>query len=60
VGLGDAAEVTEVRVVWPDGKTETFPPPALRRYTTLVQGSSPPVPLPSPALPPPGEGSPLP
>jgi hypothetical protein len=60
VGLGDAAEVTEVRVVWPDGKTETFPPPALRRYTTLVEGSSPPAPLPSPALPPPGEGSPLP
>jgi hypothetical protein len=39
VGLGDAPEVTEVRVTWPDGKTETFPPPPLRAYTTLVQGT---------------------
>ena len=38
VGLGDAAEVTEVRVIWPDGKSEAFPPPPLRTYTTLVQG----------------------
>ena len=39
VGLGDAAEVTEVRVKWPDGKVETFPPPKLRAYTTLVEGT---------------------
>ena len=39
VGLGAASEVTEVRVEWPDGKTEMFPPPPLRAYTTLVQGS---------------------
>jgi enediyne biosynthesis protein E4 len=38
-GLGDAAEVTEIRVVWPDGKAEVFPPPPLRTYTTLVQGT---------------------
>jgi hypothetical protein len=39
VGLGDAAEVTEVRVVWPDGTAESFPPPPPRTYTTLIQGS---------------------
>jgi enediyne biosynthesis protein E4 len=39
VGLGDAREVTEVRVTWPDGKAEVFPPPPLRTYTALVQGS---------------------
>jgi hypothetical protein len=44
VGLGEATEVTEVRVVWPDGKAEAFPPPPLRAYTTLVQGTGKPVP----------------
>jgi hypothetical protein len=44
VGLGDAAEVREVRVVWPDGTSEIFPPPPLRTYTTLVQGTGKPVP----------------
>ncbi len=39
VGLGDAAEVTEVRVLWPDGVTEIFPPPSLRTYTKLVRGT---------------------
>jgi hypothetical protein len=39
VGLGAASEITEVRVEWPDGKTEIFPPPPLRAYTTLMQGS---------------------
>lgn len=38
VGLGDASEVTEIRVHWPDGKVESFPAPPLRTYTTLVQG----------------------
>jgi enediyne biosynthesis protein E4 len=39
VGLGEAPEVTEVRVVWPDGVVEIFPPPPLRAYTTLVRGT---------------------
>jgi len=39
VGLGNAAEVTEVRVTWPDGRVEVFPPPPLRMYTKLVQGA---------------------
>ncbi len=39
VGLGDGPEVTEVRVTWPDGLVETFAPPPLRAYTTLVRGS---------------------
>ena len=39
VGLGDAAAVTAVRVHWPDGKVEAFPPPPLRAYTKLVQGT---------------------
>ncbi|HVR97909.1 MAG TPA: CRTAC1 family protein [Thermoanaerobaculia bacterium] len=47
VGLGDAAElaeVIEVRVTWPDGKEESFPPPPLRAYTTLIQGTGKPSP----------------
>jgi len=43
VGLGEgdrvAAAVTEVRVHWPDGRAETFPPPPLGAYTTLHQGA---------------------
>jgi hypothetical protein len=39
VGLGGASEVTEVRVLWPDGLAEAFPPPPLRAYTTLVRGT---------------------
>jgi hypothetical protein len=39
VGLGDAAEVIGVRVLWPDGLAELFPPPPLRTYTTLVRGT---------------------
>ncbi|HYO16304.1 MAG TPA: CRTAC1 family protein [Thermoanaerobaculia bacterium] len=38
VGLGDSSEVEKVRVNWPDGRSEIFPPPPLGRYTTLVQG----------------------
>ena len=38
-GLGDAAEVEQIAVHWPDGRDETFPPPPMRRYTTLVEGS---------------------
>jgi len=47
VGLGDAPEVTEVRVFWPDGAAESFPPPPLRAYTKLLRGTG-------KALPPPG------
>ncbi|MFL6235394.1 MAG: CRTAC1 family protein [Thermoanaerobaculia bacterium] len=39
VGLGDASEVTGVRVLWPDGLIESFPPTPLRTYTTLVRGT---------------------
>ncbi|MGE5232500.1 MAG: CRTAC1 family protein [Acidobacteriota bacterium] len=39
VGLGGAARVTEVLVVWPDGRRESFPAPPLRAYTTLLEGS---------------------
>jgi hypothetical protein len=39
VGLGDSPEVTEVRVTWPDGTIEIFPPPPLRAYTTLKEGT---------------------
>jgi len=28
-----------VRVTWPDGKIEVFPPPPLRVYTKLVEGT---------------------
>lgn len=39
VGLGNASEVTGVRVRWPDGLAEAFPAPPLRTYTTLVRGT---------------------
>lgn len=38
-GLGGAAAVEKIRVTWPDGSVESFPPSALGRYTTLRQGS---------------------
>jgi enediyne biosynthesis protein E4 len=38
-GLGGSAEVTGLRVHWPDGLVETFPAPPLRAYTTLVRGT---------------------
>ncbi|HEX6203767.1 MAG TPA: CRTAC1 family protein, partial [Thermoanaerobaculia bacterium] len=38
VGLGAHPEVTAVRVHWPGGEVETWPPPPLRRYTRLVEG----------------------
>jgi len=37
-GLGDAARVDTVEVRWPSGLAETFPGPALDRYTTLREG----------------------
>jgi hypothetical protein len=39
VGLGDASEVTGVRVLWPDGLIESFPPSPLRTYSILVRGT---------------------
>jgi hypothetical protein len=39
VGLGDAPQIDGLNVHWPDGRTESFPAPPLRRYTTLVEGS---------------------
>ena len=43
VGLGEAAAVTGVRVVWPDGSAETFPAPPLRTYTSLTRGKGKPL-----------------
>ena len=31
--------MTAVRVLWPDGLAEIFPPPPLRTYTTLLRGT---------------------
>lgn len=39
VGLGGAADVAGLKVYWPDGLVETFQPPPLRAYTTLVRGT---------------------
>ncbi len=39
VGLGSSSEVTGVKVLWPDGLAESFQPPPLRAYTTLVRGT---------------------
>ncbi|HXO21509.1 MAG TPA: CRTAC1 family protein [Thermoanaerobaculia bacterium] len=38
-GLGPAGAVTEVRVLWPDGRSERWTGLPLGRYTTLRQGS---------------------
>ena len=38
-GLGKNASVEALVVHWPDGRSETFDAPPLRRYTTLVQGT---------------------
>jgi enediyne biosynthesis protein E4 len=39
IGLGAQTQIDSLDVHWPDGTTERFPVPSLRRYTTLVQGS---------------------
>jgi hypothetical protein len=39
IGLGEAGETEDLVVHWLDGTEERFPPPALRVYTTIVQGS---------------------
>jgi hypothetical protein len=38
-GLGGSNEPPDVRVVWPDGRVETWTGVAVDRYTTLRQGS---------------------
>ena len=38
VGLGESADVSHVRVSWPDGSVEEWPAPAAGRYTTLTEG----------------------
>ena len=37
VGLGDTPQIQSLTVHWPDGRSEAFPVPPLRQYTTLVQ-----------------------
>ncbi|HEX5757655.1 MAG TPA: CRTAC1 family protein [Thermoanaerobaculia bacterium] len=46
VGLGQAPEVAAVRIHWPSGRVEEFPPPPLRAYTTLREGTGRQVPRP--------------
>ena len=38
IGLGTATDIEALFVHWPDGTTERFPVPELRKYSTLVQG----------------------
>jgi hypothetical protein len=38
-GLGAADEPVEVRVTWPDGRTEQWPVVGLNRWTTVKQGT---------------------
>lgn len=42
-GLGNGQKLTSVDIRWPDGSEERFPPPSLRRYTTLRQGTGTPL-----------------
>jgi hypothetical protein len=39
VGLGSSTSVSEVRVIWPDGRTETFSGLPIDRYTTVKEGT---------------------
>jgi hypothetical protein len=41
VGLGPTGTTPGLRVIWPGGKIETWPPPPLGRYATLREGASP-------------------
>jgi hypothetical protein len=38
VGLGDSRDPVDVRVTWPDGRTERFGKLAIDRYSTLQEG----------------------
>jgi hypothetical protein len=37
-GLGESTEPPAVRVTWPNGAVEEFPPVAIDRWTVLKQG----------------------
>ena len=39
VGLADSTAPVSARVVWPDGRTETFPNLAIDRYLTIREGT---------------------
>jgi hypothetical protein len=39
IGLAEGSEIDSLVVHWLDGKEERFPPPPLRTYTTITQGS---------------------
>jgi hypothetical protein len=39
LGLGDNAQISEIRIAWPDGESETWPALVSNTYHTLVQGS---------------------
>ena len=39
LGLGENPQIESLDVHWPDGTTEHFPTPQLRRYTTLTRGT---------------------
>jgi hypothetical protein len=39
VGLGEGHPVTGIRVDWPSGRTESFPPPEPKRYLILREGT---------------------
>jgi hypothetical protein len=43
LGLAGGSEIDSLVVHWLDGKEERFPPPPLRTYTTITQGSGEPV-----------------
>jgi enediyne biosynthesis protein E4 len=38
-GLGDSVEPVTVRVIWPGGRTESWPDVPIDRYTTLTEGT---------------------
>jgi hypothetical protein len=44
-GLGSARSVERVTVLWPDGRSEIWKSPPLRRYTTLRRGEGSPAPV---------------
>jgi len=39
VGLGASTEAPRVRVQWPDGRSEEWPPMPIDRYTTLKEAT---------------------
>ncbi|MCM3878307.1 MAG: CRTAC1 family protein [Thermoanaerobaculia bacterium] len=41
VGLGPEGTSTSLRVIWPGGRTESWPAPPFGRYATLREGASP-------------------